>query len=695
MKIFYNKVFKNCALITFTLFLSEIIFRILVKLPFLDFALLRSFLGISILAWIFGTLFTFTRRVLNNILVFLFCFLFTFYGFIQVIFYNTLGNFFSFSSFTYVSMVVEGGYPFLCSIPLSSYFLILPLLLLLFFLIFIDKKVQILQLNERIDFSDKFDSIERKDLNEKNYKKNQKKSLLSNRLGALLVILISCFCFYGTLVLPFMQNPLQIKSSFSLFLNPDIPNIAINQFGYSSYAILDIKNMLFPSIRTKIDSPYQYSYEKKEQEAGSMTRYVDDSLWEKELSSELNRNYKLLGNYFISQEITNKNDYTGIFKDKNLIFIMMDSVNTMLIEEEYFPNVYHLYNNGWSFENAYSYRSSCSSGDSEFVAQTSLFPISSVCTAHTYQNNAYPESLFSLFKNEKYDTSSFSNYTDQFYSRSKLHSNMGVDAYYNASDLGIPYTDLYGQWPSDRELIAKMLDVTEDKEHFLVWLTTTSTVGPYDEASEIGDKHLELFKDTNYDIRIKRYLSKLKELDLAIGDLMEGLEKHGKLEDTVLILYGNHAPVGLRSSLLSSYFGYDITKSNEIDCTPFIVYNEKITPTKYKEYISPIQFTPTIANLFGLEYDPRKYVGQDVFSNTYENRVIYPDGSWLDGKGYYDAKVGKFVYFKADNTYSLKELNSINEEISLRISMSHLAIKTNYFQYLYNKFDEYTVSPIN
>ena len=272
---------------------------------------------------------------------------------------------------------------------------------------------------------------------------------------------------------------------------------------------------------------------------------------------------------------------------------------------------------------------------------------------------------------------------------------MGVSKYYSVSDLGIPFTNTYGEWPSDRELISKMLEVTEDQERFMVWLTTISATGPYDEASELGDKYLELFQDKNYDIKIKRYLSKLKEFDLAIGDLVEGLEKQGKLDDTVIILYGNHSPYFLESSLYSSYLGYDVTQDKEIDRTPFIVYNKQLTPTKYKEYTSQINIVPTIANLFGLEYDPRKYMGKDIFSKTYENRVIYFDGSWLDDKVYFNSVTGKVYYFNAENTYTLEELKEINKDIYLRISMSNLTIKTNYFQYLYAKFDEYRVSSIN
>ena len=42
---------------------------------------------------------------------------------------------------------------------------------------------------------------------------------------------------------------------------------------------------------------------------------------------------KTLHNYYSSKSITDKNDYTGMFKDKNLIVIMMESTNTILLNQ--------------------------------------------------------------------------------------------------------------------------------------------------------------------------------------------------------------------------------------------------------------------------------------------------------------------------------------------------------------------------
>ena len=54
-----------------------------------------------------------------------------------------------------------------------------------------------------------------------------------------------------------------------------------------------------------------------------------------------------------------------MFEGKNVIFIMMESVGELIINEEYFPNFYKMYNEGWVWTNNYSPRNSCATGNNE------------------------------------------------------------------------------------------------------------------------------------------------------------------------------------------------------------------------------------------------------------------------------------------------------------------------------------------
>lgn len=681
MRIFYNNVFKNYFLLMLTLFSSELIFRWCVNLPLIDWAVLRIFIGVNIVSLFFGALFSLCGRIAGNILTFIVALIGSVYAIAQAGFENYLGVYMSLGTSSQAGAVKDYIIDYLQSFSWTFWLILIPLGFLLLFYIFIDHRIKVLERNDEIDFADKFDSSERKKENEVKLKVRKRNRIMMGLLNAVIFIVVFGGAYYYTLIASFMQNEIQLKSTKDLFINPDIPNIAMGQFGYTLYAFVDIKSVVFPSKTVEI-SEFDNGYEKEEQVISDYTRYIDDSLWEQVIANEKDSNYKKLSNYFISQEITDKNDLTGFFKDKNLIVIMMESTNNIVLNEEYYPNLYKLYTEGWSWDNAYSPRNSCSTGNNEMSGMVSLYTINNSCTANNYKKNVYPESIFNLFNNAGYTTSSFHNYTEQYYYRSTIHANMGSGHYYGVQELGIPYSNVYQEWPSDVELMEKVLDITKDQDKFMTWVTTVSAHQPYYQSSELGDKYLDLFADTNYNITLKRYMSKLKEFDIAIGTLLDGLEEQGKLDDTVIVLYGDHYPYGLTNSVLNSYFDYDVRKDYEVDRTPFIIYNSNIQAEKHYEYTSYMNITPTVANLFGLDYDPRLYAGKDILSDTYENRVIYADGSWKDDVAFYNASTGKITYSDPNTTYTAEEIKEINNDIKNRISMSNLAIRTNYFNYL-------------
>ena len=186
-------------------------------------------------------------------------------------------------------------------------------------------------------------------------------------------------------------------------------------------------------------------------------------------------------------------------------------------------------------------------------------------------------------------------------------------------------------------------------------------------------------------------MSKLKEFDLAVGALLSGLEEQGKLDDTVIVMFSDHYPYGLTNSTLNSYFDYEVSANRNMDLTPFIIYNSGMTGQKFDEYTSFMNIVPTVANLFDLDYDPRLYAGYDILSETYENRVIFADGSWKDEVAYYNASTGKLYYNDTNVKYTTEEIKEINDKVNNKISMSNLAIKKNYFNYLENEKKKYVV----
>ena len=694
MKLLSNKFFKPFCLLFSVSFLIEVIFKLIMHLPLLDWSLLRITIGLIIINIIISVIVSFAKPKVTNIFIILFSFFITAYSIAQAGFYNYFGTFMSFSTSSQAKAVGSFVGDFIHSFKPQYWLLLIPFILLIIYYIFIERQVNIIISNNEINYLDKIKSKKAKtEYLEAQNIKNRKHLRIINFLSFALVIVLSIF--YGaTLKIPFMQNKLQMIPNKVLFKNPTMPNIAVGQFGIEGFGFIDFKTILFNDDET--DSVLAATEETIDETKTSNEndRIIDDTLWNEVNDTETDKDYATLNSYFISKDITSKNDATGLLEGKNLIVIMMESGSNVITDyPEYFPNINKLYNEGWSWTNSFSPRNACSTGNNEMTGLTSLYTINRNCTANIYKDNTYYEAMFNLFNNQGYYTSSYHDYTDHFYYRHTIHPNMGSQRFYGANDLNITLGNSYQPWPSDVEFIQKSTPNYITKDKYMSWLTTVSSHMSYSTSSETGDMYLDLFKNESWDITAKRYMSKLKVLDNAIGELLAELTASGKLDDTVIALYADHYPYGLATSSFQSLAKYDVSNNGDIDRTPFIIYNPELTPTKYNEYTTYINILPTIANLFNLDYDPRLYGGIDLLSSEYPNIVVFADGSWRSDIAYYDSTSGSINY-TSDKAYTNEEIIQINNLISNEISMDNLAIKKDYFTYLNTKLNEGFV-PVN
>lgn len=666
-KILTNNILKNYLILTISLFGIEMIFKSVENTSVLDWSSLRIFIGISIISLFLSILLSFCKKWIANILTFLIVIIATIYAIAQAGFENYLGVYISINTSSQLGAVKEYVRDYIASFNGIFYIITIPLVLLIIYKIL-----------EKFILKDKKLNIYTK-----------KEDNIARIIALVFLVLFSGF-YYASLSLRFMQNEIQLVKTKTLFKNPSNPNIAVNQFGVEMFGILDIKTALFPVNETSNEVKF-VSKNNGNTEITDYTRTVDDTAWQNLNNNEANIDYKTLNNYFMSRNITDKNEYTGMFEGKNLIVIMMESVNNILLDENIYPNFAKLYKNGWYWENAYSPRNSCSTGNNEMTGMVSLYSIYRTCTANVYMNNKYEESIFGLFNNKGYTTTSYHDYTEKYYYRSTIHKNMGSSKYYGVSDLGISYNNEYKEWPSDVLLMDKSSEIFTQNSPFMAWITTVSPHQPYYADSELSKIYYDSFANTGYPSNVKRYMSKLKVLDDSLGEILKILEEKGILDDTVIVLYADHYPYGLTNSDISKVLGDGINKYNEVDRTPFVIYNSKMTPKTYSEYTSYVNVLPTVANLFNLDYDPRLYMGTDLLSSSYQNRVVFADGSWQTPVGFYYASTGRMSYFN-DDRYTNDEIVNINTDVDNMIKYSNLAIKTNYFEHLFNEKNKYEVN---
>ena len=383
---------------------------------------------------------------------------------------------------------------------------------------------------------------------------------------------------------------------------------------------------------------------------------------------------KVFREYYSKPNIKQTNEYTNIFNGKNVLVIHAESLQNFVINKkingkEITPNLNKLINKSLYFNNFYALDSVGTSSDSEFTFSTSLLPTNNGTVFINYWNRKY-ETIQKKFNNAGYYTFSMHANNGTFWNRNIMYNSLGYQKFYNyESDYIIDET--IGLGLSDesffRQSLVKLKEINEKGQNFYGTLITLSNHTPFtnegkdlsnfDVSSYHYDKNGKLIMDNYLEGTILgSYIKSVHYADKALGEFIDGLEKEGLLDNTVLIIYGDH-DAKIKKSQFEYFYNYDrktgkVIEKDSLDykviddidyellrSVPFIIYSKDIEPKVISKVSSMLDTFPTIANMFGFE---TKYtLGSDIFDDS-DNIVVFPNGNWLTDKMYYDTKRDSF-----------------------------------------------------
>lgn len=516
------------------------------------------------------------------------------------------------------------------------------------------------------------------------YQIKSKTEMTSNIKHIGLTLMISLLTYAGavaTIAAAPNQGTINLMNTYK---NPVIIETALKEFGTQRFLFRDLITLMIEpeeedlviEVITPDPTPEPLPTPTPEID---YSRVIDDSAWIEAKNNETNETVKQLDEYFLSKKITDKNEMTGIFEGKNLIHIMIEAFDYIAIDPVLTPTIYKMQQEGWDFNNYFTPKYSCTTGESEFISLTSLVPSSSVCTPNSYSKNTFNESVLSIFQNNGYTVSAYHNWEDEFYDRRELYQNMGVDDYYNIEQMNFK---IIQGWQSDDELMKQAIPHFINEDKFMAHIVTSSMHFPYDMNSTLGNRYMDRINEVHpdYSIEIKRYISKCMELDKGLETLLNALEEAGKLEDTVIVMFADHHPLKTSLDTLTKYTTqFDRSYGLNEDKTPLIIYNAGTEDMDIDKVSSTFDILPTVANLFHLNYDPRLYVGTDIFSEE-ENTIIFTNGDWISTYGWYDASENRFTNFDDSNPASENWIQNQNKKVTNAHNISLMIYKTNYFK---------------
>ena len=394
------------------------------------------------------------------------------------------------------------------------------------------------------------------------------------------------------------------------------------------------------------------------------------------------------------------NEYSDIFEGKNVIAIHAESIQQFAMDtsfngKELTPNLNKLADEGLYFTNFYAQESVGTSSDTEFTYSSSLMPASSGTVAINYWDRDYTTTQ-SMLRDKGYFTFSMHGNNGSYWNRLNLHNSLGYDKFFNyTTDFVID--ESIGLGLSDKsffkQAIPKIKKIAEENENFYGTMIMLTNHTPFTDIEGVSDYEVD-FKYNQYNeetglyeevsrpflegTKLGSYFKSVHYADEAIGQFIEDLEKEGLLDNTVIVIYGDH-DAKVKEEQYEYYFNYNPFTDETVDedeegyvpvddfyynvnrKVPFIIWskNGEYEPQEIKKVMGMYDVQPTLGNMLGFE---NKFaLGHDIFSfeDDEENVVIFPNGNFVTDTIYYDSQKDK--YFDLTGYENLAKYVSCNQ----------------------------------
>ena len=475
-----------------------------------------------------------------------------------------------------------------------------------------------------------------------------------------------------------------------IYLQAAVPELEVQNFGMLTQNQLELRRVLFgitpedQSLRKgqalHLYRPASEPVEVESAEYSSADYHILDIDFDRLIAEETDEDLLQMHTYFSQQVPTAKNEWTGYFQGKNLIWIVAEGFCTLAMDPERTPVLYEMAHSGFVFDHFYTPLWGVSTSDGEYTTTTGLIPKSGVWSYSQSAGNYMPFGFGNQLSQLGYRTMAFHDYLYTYYDRDKSFPNMGYEYY--ALGHGLELEEIWP--PSDLEMMEEIVPMFVDEEQFMVYCLTVSGHLNYTyEENAMSRRHWDEVAGLPYSEGPKAYLACQMELELAMESLLTQLEEAGRLDDTVIVLSGDHYPYGLTDEEYSELLGRQVDPNFEIFQNTLILWNAQMEePVRVEKLCSSLDVMPTLANLFGLEYDSRLMAGRDILSDE-PGLVIFSNYSFLTEEGAYNSVLDEFRSWDGsppDEAYVQSQI----AEVQNRVAYSAMILDHDYYRVALN-----------
>ena len=333
-------------------------------------------------------------------------------------------------------------------------------------------------------------------------------------------------------------------------------------------------------------------------------------------------------------EETLTNSMTGIAKDKNVVVISMESLQSFVINNELegeviTPFLNDLIKESYYFPNFYHQTAQGKTSDSEFLLNNSLYPLSRGSVFFTNAGNTF-DGLPSILESNGYNTSVQHANNSSFWNRDVMYDSLGYSRFYDIEDFDVNDENSVGWGLKDVDFFEQSIEHLKEQRdlgqpYYSKYITLTNHF-PF----ELDDED-KLIKEWDSGSRtLNRYFPTVRYMDESIKMFFDSLKREGLYKDTVFILYGDHYGISENHNRsMAKYIGTDVDDFEHVQLqrVPLIIHVPGMKGKVMDDVFGQVDLKPTILNLLGIDTRGHLMLGEDVFNENRRGLTILRDGS--------------------------------------------------------------------
>lgn len=339
----------------------------------------------------------------------------------------------------------------------------------------------------------------------------------------------------------------------------------------------------------------------------------------------------------------------GAARGRNLIVVQVESLQDFAVDftvdgQEVMPHLRRWTGDSLRFTNVTDQTSEGRTSDAEFSTLTSLLPLDHGAVVFRFPGNRYT-ALPRVLVEHGYATLSAVAFEPGFWNRQVVHPAYGFQRSLFEPDFQM--TEQIGWGLNDHDFLQQMVPRLEQlPPPFGAWLITLSLHHPFD---AFPDRHKVLTLGALEGSSLGNYLHTMRYFDQALEDFKIALARDGLLDNSLIVVFGDHDAGFARSASLARTIGIgsdDIAWTLNDRIPLFIraggagraggpagaggalgdLVGERARPAGQTDV------APTVLALLGIDPAPLPYLGRNLLGATVDPPVPRPYGDWIDAR---------------------------------------------------------------